>query len=179
MGPQLIKKAKQIAVYFGKYEFKGSRGWLDDKWKKGNNIKNLRICGKSGDVQGPTVDSWKEGLPNLLSGFASDDICNIDEIGLFLKALPDQGFGVKGSACKGGKKIKERFTFAFFVTASGKKEKPIMIWKSENPRCLKRFDKSVLPVDYYSQKNGDIMEFILTKLNCRLSRSSSGADLRF
>ena len=110
----------------------------------------MRICGESGDVQGPTVVSWKERLPELLSGFASDDIWNIDETGLFWKALPDQGFGVKGKACKGGKKAKERFTVAFFVTAAGKKEKPIVIWKSENPRCLKRFDKSLLPVDYYS-----------------------------
>ena len=28
MGPQLIEKAKQIAVSLGKPEFKGSRGWL-------------------------------------------------------------------------------------------------------------------------------------------------------
>ena len=83
---------------------------------------------------------------------------------------------MKGSACKGGNKVKERFTVALFVTAAGKKEKHIVIWKAENPRCLKRFDKSLLPVDYYSPKNawmnGNIMESILTKLNHRLSRSS-------
>lgn len=144
--------------------------------KKRYNVKNLRICGESGDVQGPTIDSWKERLPELLCGFTSDDIWNMDETGLFWKALPDRGFVVKGRACKGGKKVKERFTVAFFVTAAGKKEKPIVIWKSENPRCLKRFDKSLLPVDYYSQKsawmNGAIMEEILSKLNRRLSRSS-------
>ena len=38
---------------------------------------------------------------------------------------------------------------ALFVTASGKKEKSIVIWKSENPRCLKKFDKSVLPVKFF------------------------------
>ena len=60
-----------------------------------------------------------------------------------------------------------------FCYCGWKKRKPIVIWKSENPRCLKRLDKSLLPVDYYSQKNawmnGDIME---SKLNRRLSRSS-------
>ena len=64
------------------------------------------------------------------------------------------------------REVKERFTVAFFVTAAGKKEKLIVIWKSENARCLKRFDKSLLPVDYYSQKsawmNGAIIESILT-----------------
>ena len=48
---------------------------------------------------------------------------------------------------------KERITVALFVTlfvtASGKKEKPIVIWKSEN---LKRFDKSVLPENFLGQK---------------------------
>lgn len=71
------------------------------------------------------------------------------------------------------KKSKQRFTVALFVTASGKKEKPVVIWKSDNPRCRKRFDKALLPVDYYSQKkgwmNGDMMESLLTKLNRRLS----------
>ena len=67
MGPQLIETSKQIAVSLGK-KFKGSRGWLE-KWKKRYNIKNLRISGESGDVQGTTVDSWKERLPELLSGF--------------------------------------------------------------------------------------------------------------
>ena len=123
-----------------------------------------------------TVDSWKERLPELVAGYSRDDIWNIDETGLFWKALPDRGFGVKGKDCKGGKKSKQRFTVAFFVTASGKKERPIVIWKSENPRCLKRFDKAQLPVDYYSQKkawmNGEIMESVLTKLNHRLSSSS-------
>ena len=174
MGPQLIEKAKQIATCLGKDEFKGSNGWLE-KWKKRYNIKQLKISGESGDVQGPTVDSWKERLPELTAGYARDDIWNIDETGLFWKALPDRGFGLKGKECKGGKKTKQRFTVAFFVTASGKKEKPIVIWNVENPRCLKRFDKTLLPVDYFSQKkawmDGHIMESILAKLNRRLSSS--------
>ncbi len=35
----------------------------------------------------------------------------------------------------------------FIVTAAGTKEKPIIVWKLEN----KRFDKSILHVQYYSQ----------------------------
>ena len=62
------------------------------------------------------------------------------------------------------------------MSASGHKEKAVVIWKSENPRCLQRFDKAILPVSYYSQKKawmtGDILEAILTKLNRRLSSSN-------
>ena len=170
MGPQLVEKAGQIAQQLGKSSFKGSNGWLE-KWKKRYNLKQLKISGESGDVRGETVDSWKERLPEIIAGYDKDNIWNMDETGVFFKALPDRGFGVKGKECRGGKKSKQRVTIAFFVTASGKKEKPIFIWKSENPRCLKRFNKSVLPVTYYSQKkawmNAKIMESILTKLNNR------------
>ena len=147
-----------------------------EKWKKRFNIKQLTVCGESGDVQGQTVDSWMERLPEIVEGYRKDDIWNMDETGVFWKALPNRGFGQKGKECKGGKNSKQRITVAFFVTAAGTKEKPVVIWKSENPRCLKRFDKSALPVDYFGQKkawmDGKIMESLLTKLNHRLSRST-------
>ena len=42
-----------------------------------------------------------------------------------------------------GRESKMRVTVAFFVSAAGKKEiKPIVIWKSENPRCLKKLEIS-------------------------------------
>ena len=174
-GPQLIEKGKEIAEKLHKPGFKGSRGWLE-KWKKRYNVKQVKVCGESSDVRGETVDSWKERLPEIIDGYEQNDIWNMDETGVFWQALPDRGFGQKGKQCFGGKKSKKRVTLAFFVTASGKKEKPVFIWKSETPRCLRKFDKSVLPVEYYSQKTawmtGEIMDFVLTKLNRRLSRNS-------
>ncbi len=173
-GPQLIEKAKVIAEKLGNESFKGSNGWLG-KWKARYNIKRFKICGESGDVQGVTVDSWKERLPELITGYAKEDVWNMDETGVFWRALPDSGFGRIGKECKGGKKSKQRITVAFFVSAAGIKEKPIVIWTSANPRCLKRFDKSALPINYFNQKKawmtGDIMETVLTKLNSRLIHS--------
>ena len=98
---------------------------------------------------------------------------NLDETGCFWQALPNRGFNQKGKYCAGGKKSKCRIIIAFIVSAAGKKEKPVVIWKYENPRCFKRFDKNLLPVSYYSQSkawmNGEIMELILTKLNHRFA----------
>ena len=101
----------------------------------------------------------------------------MDETACFWQALPDKGFSQKGKQCKGGKKSKKRITVTFIVNAAGGKEgKPIVIWKSENPRCLKWFDKSLLPVEYYSQSkswmSGEILESVLTKLNHRLASTS-------
>ena len=47
---------------------------------------------------------------------------NIDETGIFWKALPDRGFGVKGKSCHGGKKIKQRITVAFSSQQQGQKK---------------------------------------------------------
>ena len=101
-------------------------------------------------------------------------IYGIWETGVFWQALPDSGFGQRGKQCHGGKQSKRRITITFFVSASGKTElKPIVIWKSENPRCLKRFNKAALPITYFSQKKawmtGEILDTILTKLNRQLS----------
>ena len=76
----------------------------------------------------------------------------MDESGVFWQALPDSGFRQKGKQCHGGKRSKRRITVAFFVSGDGKKQlKPIVIWKSENPRCLKKFNKGDLPVNFFSQ----------------------------
>jgi len=80
---------------------------------------------------------------------------------------------VKGKECKGGKKAKQRVTIAFIVNATGESEgKPIVIWKSENPRCFKNVDKKRLPVQYFNQSNawmsGEIMDTILKKFNHQL-----------
>ena len=56
------------------------------------------------------------------------------------------------------------------VNADGEKELPIVVWKSEKPRCFK---VSTLPVHYYNQSkawmNGEILDKVLTKLNQKFS----------
>ena len=104
-GLELMEKAKEVAEKLGKPDFKGFRGWLD-KWKKRYNVKQLRNCGESGDVQGETVESWKERIPEIVQGHEKEDIWSMDETGIFWCALPEHGFGQKSRSCKGGKKSK-------------------------------------------------------------------------
>ena len=182
-GPQLVEKAKQIAERLGKREFKGSNGWLD-KWKKRYNVKLLSACGESkssatrrkSSVQDET---WKDRLPELVQGYNKDDIWSMDEVGMCWKALPSCGFEQKCKERKGeGRRSEQRITLAFFVTASGMKERPVVVWTSDNPQCLRSIDKNLLPVDYYGHGRAwmttEMVESILTKLNqClfRLNRS--------
>ena len=96
------------------------------------------MSGESGDVSGATVDSWKERLPDIVHGYSADDIWNLDETGCFWRALPDKGFNQRAKDCKGGKQSKQRITVTFIINAAGASEaKPIVIWKSDKPRCFK------------------------------------------
>ena len=53
-------------------------------------------------------------LPEIIQGYFADDIWNMGESGLFLKALPDTLLAKKTKKCKGGKKIK-RATYCGIV----------------------------------------------------------------
>ena len=90
-------------------------------------MKKMKINGEAGDVRGETVDSWKERLPELLQGYLSCDIWNLDETACFWKALPDHGFGKKKSQFIGGTKAKQRVTIALLANADGEMEDAIVI----------------------------------------------------
>ena len=87
----------------------------------------MKICGQSGDVKGETIDSWKERIPELLQGYSRENIWNLDETACFWRALPEHGFGKRGSQCKGGKKAKQRVTICLIANADGEKEATIAI----------------------------------------------------
>ena len=77
--------------------------------------------------------------------------------------------------CKGGKKSK-RITVTCIVNGAGKCEsKPIVMWRSENPRSIQGIKKSTLPVEYFSQckiwMTGDISDTILSKINITLRKN--------
>ena len=99
----------------------------------------------------------------------------MDETGQFFRALPNKSLSQASGNCTGGKRSKERLTCAFFVNASGDKEKPIIIGKSANPRCFRGVsDRATLPCEYFSQPKAwmesDILTEILRKMNARLRR---------
>ena len=71
-------------------DFKASNGWLEH-FKKRFGLRQTRIVGKAGDVPITTIKAWMEWLPETIQGYSADDIWNIDESGLFFKALPDTG----------------------------------------------------------------------------------------
>ena len=100
----------------------------------------------------------------------------MDEAGCFWKGLPEVSLNEKGGCCTGGKKSMQRNTWAFFVNAAGGKEDPIVIGKSEKPRCFKNLKDISRPYKCHyvannkAWMNSDLMLEILLSLDRRLQR---------
>ena len=129
-GPELIEKTKKIAEKLGKLN-QNLRAHVDGctngKRDTLYNVKQLKICGESGDVQGETVESWKERLPEIVQGYEKQDVWNMDETDIFWCALPNRGFGQKSKSCKGEKKSKQHITVAFFCSCIRPQRKTVVI----------------------------------------------------
>ena len=76
----------------------------------------------------------------IVQGYVKENEWNMDETG-FGVFYQIAGLARRVVAVSEGEKKR------FFVTASGEKEKPVVIWKSDNPKCL---HKASLPVSYYN-----------------------------
>ena len=61
------------------------------KKKKRFGLRQTRVVAEAGDVPITNIKAWIGNLPEFIQSYSADDIWNMDESGLFLKALPDTG----------------------------------------------------------------------------------------
>lgn len=108
----------------------------------------VSFSGESAEVPQSAVDDWTKRLPDICAGYALKDIFNADETGLYYRSLPRTSLVHKNDDKKGIKTAKERMTVLLACSATGEKLKPLLIGKSENPRCFKNVHKSSLGVEY-------------------------------
>ena len=178
-GPLLQEEAMEIKRRLDKEEFAGftaSNGWLDS-WKQKYGMREKRLCGEADEVSTTTIQAWIERLPELCQDYEPRNILNLDELGLFFKALPEKGLAEKTKKSKGGKKSKQRMTVMFIVASDGSFVfEPTVIWRSKLPRCFKSLKDASRPMSmhYFSNKkacmNSSIMESILQRLDRRMNQ---------
>lgn len=172
-GPILQEKACSFASDLGVEDFKGSNGWLD-RWKKRYNVKAFKISGESADVDQNVVDSYRQRLPDIVSGYSPEDVFNCDETGLYFRALPDKTLSARNQSTKGTKVSKERVTVMLTCSAAGEKLKPLVIGKAAKPRCFKSVKIDQLPVTYVANKKawmtGILFANWLKEVNSQMKR---------
>ena len=147
----LQEKALRFALELGLQEFKASNGWLECFLKR-NNIVFGKVCGESREVNPKTIEDWIAKLPELTEGYSLSDMYNMDETGLFFRAMNNKSFYEKGTKNSWGKKAKERVTVSLCANLEGNKEKLLMIGKSKNPRAFKNINVSSRLIVYKSNK---------------------------
>ena len=175
-GSMLQEEATLIAEKLEISDFVASNGRLE-KFKQKYIICNKTVAGEAGDVSKETMEIWKDRAREITTGWNARDFWNMDETGCFWRGLPEKTIDAKGRRCTGGKKAKQRLTWAFFVNAEGEKEDTVVIGTSVSPRCFKNSQSPSGPYNcsYFANSkawmNTDIMATILRKLNRQLKRN--------
>ena len=174
-GPLLQEKARVFSRKLGIENFHASNGWLES-FRKRNGIVFSCLSGEAASVSEVTVNEWQARIPHICKEFEPANIFNLDETGMFYRALPTKSLVLKGDQCKGGKKAKERITVLLCCSLLGEKLRPLVIGKSETPRCFKGVSKSDLPVIWRANRKAwmtsDIFKKWIVSVNCELEKAN-------
>ena len=138
--------------------------------KEWHNLSQHKVCGKSADVPQDTVDSWKECLGSIFSGYEVQDIWNVDETGCFYCALPDKSLSEKAKKCKEDKKVQRAVDCCSFSLYYRGKEKTGCNWKV-CLRYLRNINKDDMPCQYLNQDKAWMSSDNLNKLLSQLNSS--------
>ena len=96
-------------------DFRAYNRWLEH-FKKCFGLRQARKVGEAGDIPITTIKAWMERLPEIVQGCSADDTWNMDESGLFFKALPDTGLAKKLKSVKAVRNQKSEVLWHFFCS---------------------------------------------------------------
>ncbi|KAL3842406.1 hypothetical protein ACJMK2_020441 [Sinanodonta woodiana] len=151
-GPLLLEKADQLANGSGLHDFKATKGWLE-RWKMRNGIQFKRQHGEKQDGIDFGAERWViDVLPEILKDYQPKDIFNVDETGLYWRALPHETLSFKAAEKPECQTAEDRLTILLACNMDGsEKLDALVIGNSKSPRCFKNLKR--LPVQYEANKN--------------------------
>lgn len=129
--------------------FQASKGWFE-RFKKRFSLHNVKIVGESASADHAAASQYPTKLKEFIEseGYKPEQVFNADETGMFWKRMPAHTFiSENEKSAPGFKAAKDRLTLLFCCNASGDfLVKPMLVYKSLNPRPLKNKNKDYLPV---------------------------------
>lgn len=134
-GPMLQAEAITVAKSLGKTEFCGSNGWLES-FADRHQLKMANLHGEGAEVSEEVVEQWMEKIPELCVGYEPKNIFNVDETGMFFRAVPTKSFITKDERAAGTKVLKERFTVLVGGSATGEKLKLWVVGRAKKPHSF-------------------------------------------
>lgn len=151
---QIFEKLKEEAGEAAENEvFKASNGWFS-RFKSRCNWHSIAESGEAASADKETASLYPEKLKTMIDegGYTSQTIFNVDETGLFWKKMPKRTFIAREEKTfPGFKAAKDRLTVMVGANAAGDcKLKPLLVYRSENPRAFKNKSKAGLPVIWKS-----------------------------
>eukprot|EP00731_Ephydatia_muelleri_P034635 Em0069g10a len=136
--------------------FVASNGWIS-RWRWRHRVSRCtRLLGEAGEVDINKADEEVEILRSSLSTYNTNNVFNMDELGLFYRAIPQYSYlleseGDKRQHGRGTKrmKAKDRLTVVLCAIATGTvKISPVVVGSARKPRCF-TIERPCLP--YFSQ----------------------------
>ncbi|XP_042218366.1 tigger transposable element-derived protein 1-like [Homarus americanus] len=138
--------------------FLASKGWFE-RFKKRLNL-HIKMSGEAASAHTDSAKKYPAELKKIIDegGYTPEQVYNVDETGLFWKRMPATTFiSTEEKSAPGFKASKDRLTLLVGGNASGDmKLKPLLVYHSENPRALKGYAKSNLPVIWRSNKKASM-----------------------